>query len=99
MLTALRSTGMPTLIVHLTDESAEALLRHVHDTYPGTEVEVHPDDDLLDVPHPPAPEPITREAFLAELDRRVADYKSGKVKGISYEDVILDLNARIRRSA
>jgi len=35
--------------------------------------------------------------FIAELDRRVRDYESGKVKGISWEDV--KLKARLLRQS
>ena len=34
--------------------------------------------------------------WAAEIDRRIADYKSGKTKGISYEEVMRDVESRLK---
>lgn len=37
--------------------------------------------------HPPAPEPISHEEFIAELDRRWAEYQAGTVKVYTWEEI------------
>jgi putative addiction module component (TIGR02574 family) len=44
-------------------------------------------DELSDVLHPPPGPPMTDAEFRAELDRRWDEYKSGKVKGFTWEEV------------
>jgi putative addiction module component (TIGR02574 family) len=39
------------------------------------------------------------KAFVAELNRRAADYKSGKVKGISWEDAKASITGLAKRRA
>lgn len=34
--------------------------------------------------------------WAAEIDRRIADYKSGKTKGIPYEEVMRDVESRLK---
>jgi len=45
-------------------------------------------DELEDSLHPPPPgPPMSGAEFRAELDRRWDEYKSGKAKGVTWEEV------------
>jgi putative addiction module component (TIGR02574 family) len=45
-------------------------------------------DELTDILHPPPPgPPMTEEEFRAELDRRWEEYKAGKVKPLTWDEV------------